>query len=176
MAVFGLLVHFVLIFTYANPFPPKEKTKLDYYSQTYAQPYFHQTWNLFVPPPSANYTLLVKYINQNKIVETVDIFADVLHRHQANRLRGYGPLLIGLVNSIHYVEKNELIEGPTAGFLRRDVNFLVMEQAALQYLRYKTKTEILSTELLLLVSDHPSGRLRAYYTPGYFPQTKRHDF
>src|SRR4051812_31267263 len=89
------LSHFILICSYL--------IKPNLYSISYTYPFFHQNWNLFVPPPNSNYYLYV--YNKNSTAESMDVFGEILMGHQKNRFRGYGPILIALSNSIHYFEK-----------------------------------------------------------------------
>jgi hypothetical protein len=149
----GLVImaaHFVLLGTYLlKPGP---------ISFTYAYPYFHQDWNLFVPPPSANYRL---YAVSEKSGMRTDIFAEILSNHQSNRLKGWGPLLTGLSNSIHYFEKEALENHFYGGPVKNNLNFNIMKKIAESYLNSSGRKNNNDIRLVLCVSEQ--GLNRIYY-------------
>jgi len=146
-----MLLHFSFVCIYATNTGQK-KSKISYYSAFYTYPYFHQNWNLFVPPPGSNYNLIV-YNDSIKM----DIFSEILTKHQTNRLAGYEPLLIALSNSIHYFEKNTMLKN---GKVQNDKNFTIIEHFAKNYL---AKKKIHSFKLIMLTSDLLTKKTRYYY-------------
>lgn len=151
IGLFVLLLHFSFVAVYAlnsgdNP------SKISYYSSYYAYPYFHQNWNLFVPPPSSNYKLIA-YTDSAEI----DIFKSILNNHTNNRFAGYEPLLISLSNSIHYFEKNTSAKNCN---ITNDKNFTIIEHFTRNYLKNK-KQKLL--KLLLIVAESKTDAIKYYY-------------
>jgi hypothetical protein len=154
-------LHFVLILIYANPFPSGTKHKLDYYAQWYVYPYFTQNWNLFVPPPSTNYKLLVSYENNGK--QSIDIFNEILIKHQTNRFAGNSALLLAFSNSIHYFEKNTRLQNSLNGPVKNDLYFQILEQSAKNYIQSTRNIKIDELKLSLCVEDLPTKKMKVYY-------------
>ena len=148
MGFFLLAIHFISIFIYSRPFVAP-KTKLEFYSQAYIYPYFQQNWNLFATVPNSNYNLYCEF--ENNGIQKIDVFNEVKILHQTNRLKGYGPLLISLANSIHYFEKNagagKVINGP----INDDLNFKIIEQVTKNYLEYSRQLKIKKLKIVLVV-------------------------
>jgi hypothetical protein len=154
-----LFLHFALVIIYANPFSSKNG-KFDSYAKWYVYPWFHQAWNLFVPPPDCNYKLLARYENSGN--QCADIFNEIVLKHQTNRLRGYGPVLIAFVNSIHYFEKNATqkdINGPVTN----DINFKILEHAVLNYINHTRNLHLSKIKLILLVENIHDAKPRVYF-------------
>ena len=78
--LFILALHFGLMLIYANPFAGV-KGKYAYLAEWYAYPYFHQRWNVFVPPPDANYRLFVKSETANY---DQDLFREIISKQKNN--------------------------------------------------------------------------------------------
>lgn len=159
----GLLtlgLHFVLVIIHANPIATT-KGKLSYYADYYTYPYFEQTWALFAPPPCSNYSLFAVY-NQNG-QQRKDIFAELLTKHQSNRLSGYEPLEVALVNSIHYFEQRTELQQKINGPIVNDVNFKLVEHFALNYLRNTVNDSINTVRLMLVVKNEKKNLQRVYY-------------
>jgi hypothetical protein len=154
-----LTLHFALIAIYADPFI-KEKKKIHYYSQWYAYPFFHQNWNLFVPPPDSNYRLYAEFENNGK--QKVDLFSEILTQHQTNRLKGYGSLLATFYNSIHIFEKNTTLQKQLNGPVNNDFNFAIIKNSAIKYLNATRRIKI-STVNLTLVVDRVGSDIRKVY-------------
>lgn len=151
----------MLILIFANPFPAATKRKIDYYSQWYVYPYFNQNWNLFVPPPSANYKLLVSYENNGK--QYTDIFNEVLLKHQTNRLSGTSALLLAFSNSIHYFEKNTKLQKSLNGPIKNDLYFQIMERSAINYIQSTRGINIDHLEISLCVETLGTEKMKVYY-------------
>lgn len=154
-------MHFFLILIYANPFPSNTKRTLNYYAQWYVYPYFNQNWNLFVPPPSTNYKLLVSF--QDKGKQSVDIFNEILIQHQTNRFAGHSALLLAFSNSIHYFEKNTPLQNALNGPVKNDLYFQILKQAAKNYIQSTRNINIDELKLSLCVEDLPSKKIKVYY-------------
>lgn len=154
-----LIVHFTSVFLYSKPFN-SEKTKPEFYAQAYIYPYFHQNWNLFAPVPDANYKLLCTFENNGK--QTIDIFSEVTTAHQSNRLKGYGPLLVGLSNCIFYFEKNTLQE-PLNGSMENNLSFKIIEHFAQNYLQNTRNIQLTNLKLMLVVTEAGSLKQRIYF-------------
>ena len=144
-----LLVHFLGVAIYCLN-GQKPNSKLSYYASFYAYPYFHQNWNLFVPPPTKNYRLIAYNTNIKK-----DVFNELLAKHKANRLAGYEPLLIALSNSIYYFENSTKLK---KGKVVNDKNFEIISHFIRNYLCRETHLKI-----ILVVVDVNTKQERVYY-------------
>ncbi|MCW3075431.1 MAG: hypothetical protein JWO32_40 [Bacteroidetes bacterium] len=135
-------LHFTLLSVYI--FKPGKLSVL------YVYPYFHQNWNVFVPPPQANYNLYALFDGKR-----IDVFAELNQRHQNNRFSGNEPLLLGLINCIHYFEseQNPVTNG---------ANFKMIERFTKHYLQQTRHLKIKQLRLILLVSK-PNNPALVYY-------------
>lgn len=157
----ALVLHFFLIIVYSNPFPSANKQKLDYYAQWYVYPYFSQNWNLFVPPPSSNYKLLVCFNDKGK--QTIDIYNEILVKHQTNRLAGSSALLLAFTNSIHYFEKNSDLQKTLNGPIKNDLNFQILEKSTKNYIQATRGIRLDKIELYLCVETLSSDKMKVYH-------------
>ena len=146
-----MLLHFGFVSIYATNIARK-LSKISYYSSYYAYPFFHQNWNLFVPLPTTNYQLIA-YNDSVKI----NVFNEILTKHQTNRLAGYEPILIAISNSIHYFEKNTVLKNVK---IQNDKNFTIIEHFTNNYLQTKKITKF---KLILTASDVITKENRYYY-------------
>ncbi len=154
-----LLVHFSAVFLYSKPFI-SEKSKAEFYAQGYIYPYFHQNWNLFAPAPTSNYKLFCEFENNGK--QQLDVFSEIKIKHQANRLKGYGPLVIAFANSFYYLEalgEHEAINGPMANNNR----FKIIEHAAKNYLEDSRKISISNLKLILVAENVVTKEKKVYF-------------
>ncbi|HOZ88319.1 MAG TPA: DUF5819 family protein, partial [Bacteroidia bacterium] len=151
-----LTVHFILVFFYA--LPVQTKNKLTFFSQAYVYPFFHQNWSLFAPVPDSNYQLIAVY---DKGARKKDIFAEIVHTHQSNRLAGMGPLVLAFSNSIHYFEKNTLLLDRLNGPIKNDTYFSIIEHEVRNYLSHSENIKDQKIKLLLLVENARTGAKRA---------------
>ena len=87
----------------------------------------------------------------------LDIFNDILTKHQTNRFAGYEALLIALSNSLHYFEKNTTLKN---GKVQNDKNFAIIQHFTKKYLQSK---KIHSFKLIMLTSDVITKKTRCYY-------------
>lgn len=156
----GLLLHFTLVLVYANQFGA-DKNKLDHYAQWYVYPFFHQNWNLFVPPPDTNYQLFAW--DGNTAMERRDLFSEILLKHQKNRLAGYGSLLLAFANSIHYFEKNTDMTQDLNGPVKNNLYFKMIEHSALNYLRHTRNISGTNIKLILVVENIHSKKTKVYF-------------
>lgn len=145
----ALIFHFSLIVIY-NVSPGK-------YSNFYVYPYFHQNWNLFVPPPDSNYQLLIKDEKGG-----TDILSELIVNHQSNRLAGNEALLLALTNSIHYFEKTALENNFINGKVENNYNFAIIEKTVNAYFANK-KIKHPPFKLILIVSPLNLEAKRVYY-------------
>lgn len=143
-----------------NPLANQE-SKLQYWSQYYTYPYFHQTWLLFAPPPSCNYNLIAQYDNNG--IQKTDIITEILSKHQNNRLQGYEALLISLINSIHFFEKKSPLQNRVNGPIKNDIDMDLLQKMVFNYLRYTRSGEIKNLKLTLLVSNIKNNDKRIYF-------------
>jgi len=154
-----LCIHFALVSVFANPYS-KNKGKIDYYAEWYVYPYFTQNWNLFVPPPNTNYTLFAEYQDYGK--QRTDIFQELVLKHQANRLKGHGSVLLAFSNTIHYFEKNTTLQQPLNS-VKNDLYFQMIEKSALNYLQHARGIKIDSLKIRLVVQTLGSNSDKVYF-------------
>lgn len=147
-AIVFLCSHFIFLFFY-NFKPGK-------FSFFYTYPFFHQNWNLFVPPPKSNYNLYAIYESDRGFQKT-DIFQQLLIKHQGNRFSGAEPLLIAISNCIHYVETS------SKPGLSCDDNFKMIEKFANSYLNQTCILKSSNIKLILVVSNAKKLQARVYY-------------
>lgn len=131
---------------------PESKSKISYYAKFYTYPFFHQNWNLFVPPPSSNYQLIAC----NGTSKT-NIFNDILIKHQTNRLAGYETFVLALSNSIHYFEKNTKVK---SGLIKNDANFKIVSHFVNNYLHLKTQN---MSKIIIIITNISTKENRFYY-------------
>ncbi|WP_317899244.1 DUF5819 family protein [Aurantibacillus circumpalustris] len=163
--LFATIVHFGLVAIHANPYPIS-KSKLDYYAEWYSYPFFTQNWNLFAPVPNTNYKLFVEYEDKeygSHRIQKKDIFQEILFKHQTNRLKGYGPLLLAFSNSIHYFEKNTDKIKSLNGPILNAPYFDILKNSALNYIRSTQKTKIEKMKMILYVQSVDTNFTRVYY-------------
>ncbi|PBQ32224.1 hypothetical protein CNR22_10720 [Sphingobacteriaceae bacterium] len=149
-----------MIAIFASPYT-KSKTKLNYYAEWYVYPYFSQNWNLFAPTPDTNYKLFVEYEDKGK--QKTDLFQEILVKHQTNRLKGYGPLVLAFSNTIHYFEKSTELQNKLNGPIKEDKYFSILEKSVLNYLRATRKTDLKKVKIQLLVQALDSKEMKVYY-------------
>lgn len=141
--------------------PFATKNKFTSFSQRYVYPFFHQNWSLFAPAPDSNYQLFVQY--EKNGIQKKDLFTEIVTKHQANRLAGYGPLVLAFSNSIHYFEKNTILTDKLNGPVAGDNYFEMIEYEVANYLRTTEKITPQKIKLFLVVENVLSGKQRVYY-------------
>lgn len=142
---------FVLIFASAPGQDAMHKNKIERVAGAYVYPFFDQNWNLFVPPPVNNYKLLV--CSTTDPGNGRDLVEEILTNHQANRLKGYEPFLIGLVNSIYYFENRAMSNNLRQGQVKNDLYFGIVEYFAKNYLKHVYNKDLQNEKLVLLVTE-----------------------
>jgi hypothetical protein len=159
----GLLVlalHVLLLCMYVNPLPGS-KGRFYFQAYNYVYPFFHQNWNLFAPAPDCNYSLLAMYEDQGPKV--LDVFGEIVQKHQANRLAGHEPLVLAFSNSIHYFEKNSPGQQALNGPVKDDLNFTILERTVKGYLKETRRLEQVPIRLFLVVDNIHTGQRRVYF-------------
>ena len=129
------------------------------YTAYYLNPFFTQSFNMFVPPPSEQYNLYV--LEENKFVS--DVFNDVLSKHQTNRLAGYEPLLLSISSSIFYFEKEALNQNFVSGQALSNNKFMMIEKIVRSYFKSEYKTEFKNLKLILIIKPLYANQQRVYY-------------
>ena len=86
-----LLLHFVMVAKYI--------VAPDFLSKLYVDPFFHQSWSLFVPPPKENFRIIY-HIKDD--IKARDLLGEINSEHQQYRLAGNEAPLIAFTNAMHY--------------------------------------------------------------------------
>lgn len=156
----ALALHFFFVFVNCAPAIHKSH-RLFFWSQRYAYPFFQQTWQLFAPPPDANYQLVASYELSGK--QCTDIFNEVLFRHQTNRLAGYEPLFLCFASSIHQFEKNALWQGLNNGEVKSNTAFGILEKLCRAYIVHTQGAVPNQLKITLVVKPTNGQPTRIYY-------------
>lgn len=160
IGLLALAIHFGSVLVYSKPIASK-KQKVDFYAQAYVYPYFHQNWNLFVPIPDANYKLFCEFENNGK--QIVDVFEEITIQHQTNRLKGYEPLIVAFSNSFHFFKNTNNYSAILNGPIKNDLNFSIIEHAAINYLEYTRKIKIQKVKLMLVAQQSFTNKQKIYF-------------
>jgi hypothetical protein len=155
-----LAVHFMLLGIYANPLG-QARNRISFLAYNYSYPFFHQNWNLFAPAPDCNYSLLALYEDQGP--QVLDVFNEIVRKHQANRLAGHEPLVLAFSNSIHYFEKNSPLQNSLNGPVKNDLNFNILERAVKNYLVHTRHIRVQPLKLILVVDNIQNKQQRIYF-------------
>ena len=131
------------------------------FSISYTYPFFHQNWNLFVPPPEGNYKLYV--YNQKDDTHNIDLFKVILSKHQHNRFSGNEAFLMALSNSIHYFEKEAEEQHFNGGWVNENEKFLIIEKFVANYLKHYDTLHIENSKIILCVNSIKNGKQRVYF-------------
>lgn len=114
-----------------------------------------------MPVPDSNYRLYCEYKNHG--VKKIDLFNEVLLKHQTNRFAGYEPVLIAFTNCIHYFEKNTTEQKQLNGPITNDLNFEILKQLTKNYIEYSEKIKIKQIKITLVVNQTITNKQRIYY-------------
>lgn len=153
-----LALHFLLVLLYVNPF---KKENLPRFVKSYVSSFFHQNWSLFVPAAGNNYYLFAEY--EYNGFHREEVLQPLMWAHQQNRFGGREPVLMALVNYIHYFEKG-FSAGKTGlnGPVKNNRNFDMLCFSLQNYLRSKHGPSLVLTRCILMV-EPPGGSARVYF-------------
>lgn len=164
LMVLGVIIslHFFLISVYCSPLN-FNTSKLKVISYMYVYPVFHQNWCLFVPAPTADNRLYVRYQTNNGFSDWQDILGIEINKHKQNRLAGHEPIYLLMSNSLIY-EFGPLSEKGSGVITKTptDDSFKVLHFEVSQYLKLNFKVKSKTPCEMLLVS---SSKL---YTDAYY--------
>jgi len=163
-----LLFHFTLLFIYAMP-KHSEKTRVMYWAQYYAYPFFEQSWSLFAPVPEENYTLIVEYDNLG--IQKQDLTFEILERYRNAGFKGNESICLSFYNSIHMFEKNTRLQNALNGPVENDSNWNILEQLTLRYLNEKHKLHLTEVKLSLHCNNVLRENKRVYYNRAFSTTT-----
>lgn len=151
--VVALCFHFLFILLYT--FPVKIKNpKLNFISHLYVYPLFNQTWELFVPAPSYQHKIFVRYKTGNEFGYWQDILSQEIMNHRNNRILGNETRVLLLSNSMVY-ELNTLQNITSCIYSKPPINieFEVLRYEINQYLKfYNHLSNNVPYELMLVSS------------------------
>lgn len=148
-----LLLHFACIISISVR---KEiSSKWDYWVRVYTDPFMHQDWKLFVPPPSCNYSLYI--INREG---SHDVFREVLDEHRSALLSGNGHKVISFANLIHFFEKNAALQQSGTAAVEEDPYFNMLLYAIAAHEKQKHGS---SEGKIILVADDIENKSRRIF-------------
>ena len=133
LCLLALGVHFFLVFIYASPLR-SSSLKLRILSAYYMTPFFHQNWCLFVPAPSEDRRLYVRYFDDNTWSDWEDVFQKQISEQRNGVILANEEEVLGLSLSLVYLSNTE--DKPQKVFLAEPdkFNFKVVKKAVRQYL------------------------------------------
>ena len=152
-----MLLHFGLLLL-QHTVPVSKSSRLYYASRAYEN-FFHQSWNVFVPPPDSNYKLYAQF--EKNGIQKKDLFEEIKWKHQSNRVGGYEPLLLLMSNCITGFEKSTALQAAINGPVKQDINFAMIEQAARAYVAHTYHAQL--QKLILVVGSIDPGQSRIYF-------------
>jgi hypothetical protein len=145
-----VLMHFAFIWLYM--------LKPNTASFLYVYPFFHQDWQLFAPPPKANYFLYLRGPGG----KVTDVFSEVSSSHQKNRLSGHEAFVLAFSNSIYHFEANALAAGFNSGNAGGNSDFAIVETMTRNYLTQKAGP-LAEGKLVLCIIDIQTKEQRVYF-------------
>ena len=157
--ILGLFIHFLLIGIYTSPYSIGLK-KINFVSDYYVYPYFHQYWGVFAPTPKKIFNLYVRQNQQKHWQEWRAVFQEKLNLHKTNVAKGNEVDVLLYSNAINYLyysldtNKHVYNEKPS------NINFDVLNHALRQELFTKNR-QYLPYEVILTVSE--LDRTQAFY-------------
>lgn len=160
LCVLVLCAHFGLIINYTHCFSKNNGSIFDRSSAAYAYPFFHQSWQMFVPAPKTNYELYIRTFGNGQWSRWENLFDDKVRRHQANRLSGdeLVSLLYASAMAHTYNEENYRIFDTEP----EDINFRILNHAVRNDLRFQQQRNFESYEMIVVVKEN-KHRYSAYY-------------
>jgi len=133
-----LLTHFLLL--------TSDKLCPNRISIAYTYPFFQQNWDLFVPPPSANYQLYALLENGS----VSEVLGQIKMKHRANLLAGNEAFLVALTNSIHFFEKEANYNQIPPEKADKAINFKIIVKSVQAYFLNTSSTRV--NRIILVVS------------------------
>ena len=143
----------------AYAFPGKEQNKFKILSFVYVYPYFHQSWEMFVPIPKQNYYVYIKYDD----TEWKDLFYDLNSMHQRNRLKGHENLMLSLGNSARYYASSVKSENAIGEDDDSNIYFNVLKKIIVQYITLNSKNKPQNLQLIIRIKDTENNSDYSHY-------------
>lgn len=143
----------------AYAYPVKEGSKLKNHVYPYVYPYFHQSWNMFVPIPKQNFNIYVKYDGSN----WQDVFNEIVLKHQRNRLGGSENLSLSLSSAVRYYVSTVKNENTVEVYKGGNVNYDVLEKIIKQYLSQKNGGTPKKLEIIIRVKNSYGSKDHSHY-------------
>lgn len=161
LCILVLCAHFGLIINYTHCFSKSDDSRLDKLSTLYVNPFFHQSWQMFVPVPKTNYALYVRTCRSGAWSSWENLFDAKVKRHQGNRLSG-GELIALLYSS---EIAHALDDAHTYKIFENepdDINFKVLNHAIRNDLLFHQHRLFDSYELIIAVNGR-EARYSSYF-------------
>ena len=149
--VTGLLFHFLLVVLSQQSTPSRSGIL----SQAYTEPFFHQNWKLFVPPPNYNDHVYVRVSENGHWGSWHDQLQEITSAHRTNRFGGHEQALLAISNSIYYLAMDLPDSTSCYNTSPNFLSFQVFQRALRPFVQNKPYEIILARE--------KSGQTRIYY-------------
>ncbi|MES2514519.1 MAG: DUF5819 family protein [Bacteroidota bacterium] len=152
----------MLVFEYC--FPQSDKaSRLERISHLYIYPVFQQNWGLFVPAPSTERKLFIRYKMGSNFTPWEDILSNEIVAHKKNRLLGNEARVLLLSNSLIYeLIALDSVKSCVFTTVQQNKEFKVLQFETQRYLKLQHRlTSVINYEVLL-VSKGKEGN-KAYY-------------
>ncbi len=158
----GLCCHFVLIFIYSSPIKFRSE-KIKFVSNYYTYPFFHQSWNLFVPAPKAEFHLYVRYYGKDKWYSWQDVFQTQLNKRRNNPIKGAELKVLLFSTDMNYLSGSLSETSRVYEVEPMDVNFQILKHAVKQYIvNYKCMKKATTFEIIFVRIENKQKIIQYY--------------
>lgn len=160
--VFMIFLHFTFISIYCLPYN-YINPKVRLLSSMYVYPIFNQNWCLFVPPPTSQHRIFVRYQTKVGYSNWEDILEKQIIKHKASPLVGNEAVYLLLSNSVIY-EFKPLMRSENTVYNQspNNIEFKVLYFEVSKYLKLNYNLpEMTNYEMLLVSTDKTFNN--AYY-------------
>lgn len=154
--------HFLMVFLYSSPIKISNN-KAKVISFGYVYPFFHQSWQLFVPTPKNNYQLYVRASDGKTWDKWIDLFKVQLNKREKNPYLGNETNVLLFSSEMNYLRGTF---GEVDTLLAKDPNhgnFIVLNHSVKYYLinnRCRKKTKQYE---ILFVTKSPEKTYSYYF-------------
>ncbi len=147
-----LCLHFILVIHYTHFLSPNRGSLPDRISSTYVYPFFHQSWQMFVPAPGCSYALYVRTNSNGRWSNWNNLLAEKIRQHQANRVSGSELVALLYESEAAQAHQHTIYAVFDGGTL--SPGFRVLNHAVANELRYQQHRSFSHYEILLVMEEN----------------------